>query len=425
MKNAAVLKSFDASLDCATAALSSFFLLLFLSIAALVWEMTGGQTGARSLLLLTAKPLGGLALAAGLLSLRALDAGRGRWSVRLLRFSICGALFASAGIGPSVAILLGAAATAWALSRRGPAGTGVLPISAWVPGLAAISVALSFWPCGDKARINALGLISGPVNSTQVDDPSRYPNKDSYPVCRYAYNSLGFRDAQPSFAVQAGKKRVLVVGDSFVWGDGIPTNEETLGALLRARLEFSRPGRFVVMSAAYHGLGVYGYDRFIDAVAPEFRPDVVVVGYLGYTDHDPFDSQFLADHLPSGFPLRNLILNMGALQGLHEASIRHPSVWSRLSGAEAFEGLYRDFARKAAQGRYRLIFLSYASRPDLPPGIEVLDLPQGLRYQMHSSDLWYAKDYHPKPQLNLILADMLAARIATESYNHEGPVGRR
>lgn len=289
--------------------------------------------------------------------------------------------------------------------------------SGWVlRASGAAALALALWPARAQTETNAFGLASQAAGRTYEIDYSRDGGKREYPLCRFTNNTLGYRDVEPSFAPGRGQRRILVVGDSFVWGDGIPANEQTLGSLLRAELERLAPGRFVVMSAAYPGLGVYGYGRFIEELAPRFRPDVVVAGYLGENDEDPADPQFLLDRLPRLRPARNLILNLRAGQDFHEASVGHAArIWSSAANKGYFAGLLRAMARRAAERGYRLVFLSYFPHPALPAPIEALDLPPELRYPGRANALWYGEAFHPKPALNRILARTLAAKLVGNS----------
>lgn len=348
--------------DLALAVAASVLGLRFLALAAYVGALADGRLGPEGFFLLTAGPLAGAAAAAAALLVRG-------WP--------------------------------WGKPSRALAAFG------------AVALVFAVRSPGVRTEANAYGLASEAANSVREEDFSRSPDKDGYPLCRFRYNSLGYRDAEPSFSPRKGERRVLLVGDSYVWGDGIPANEETLGALLRAELERRAPGRFAVMSAAYPGLGLYGYGRFVDALSPAWKPDVVIVGYLGENDHDPFDPQYLLDRLPRNRFLRNLVLNLGAAQRVHDASVRHFSpLWSGAANRDYFAALAREDARAAAARGYRLVFLSYFPHPPLPEPIETLDLPPALRYPGAASDLWYAKDFHPKTALNRRLAGMLAAALA-------------
>lgn len=347
--------------DLVLAVLAAFFGLRFLVIAGFLFSMTEGRLSAAGFFLLTSTPLA----------------------------------FAAASV-----VLLSAQGVSWT-KILGTCGL-----------FGAIGLALALRPAEVMTNPNDLGLASQGANISYEFDFSNSANKDSYPRCRYRNNSLGYRDEEPPVALKKEERRILLVGDSYIWGDGIPVNEETLAYLLRAELARLAPGRFSVMSAAYPGLGLYGYGRFIDVLSARYDPKIVVVGYLGQSDCDPFDAQYLLDHLPRRRLVRNLVLNLGAAQYLHEASGRRFSpIWTSVENREYFAALTRGFSLKALKRGYRLMFLDYLQDQSLPEGIEALDLPEDLRYPWHASDLWYAKDFHPKTKLNRILAKILAEKI--------------
>lgn len=347
--------------DLALAAAAGVLALRWLVISAFLLSMGEGRLGAADFLLLTAAPLAAAAAAAGLLALR----GPSRVPVR-----------------PALALL----------------GLTIAALAARPPDVA--------------TKANALGLASQAAGAV-VTESYAGGSKDGYPPCTMRLNSLGFRDEEPPAEASAGRRLVLLVGDSFVWGDGIPVNEETLGYALRAELERIAPGRFSVMSAAYRGLGLYGYGRFIATLSGRYKPAIVVVGYLGANDDDPFDSQYLLDHLPRWKPARNLVLNLGAAQHVHDASVKHfARIWRGARNRDYFESRVREIAERGRALGVRLVFLSYFEHAPLPVPIEALDLPEALRYPGRASGLWYGKDFHPKTTLNRILANTLAAKLA-------------
>ncbi len=259
---------------------------------------------------------------------------------------------------------------------------------------------------------NRLGLVAGTANTTEVRDYSGHPLKDDYPPITIRSNSLGYRDIEPE-PQRSNRTRVLVVGDSFVWGDGIASGDDTLPGLLRRNLEEGAPGRYDVTSAAYPGLGVHGYRRAVEAMIPEVHPDLIVVGYLGTADLVPLDGQNLADLLRSQGWLAHALISLRTLQNLHESSATAPqdAPWLSELGTTSRTRLFdtlRDFVQ--APG-HRAILLCYFGEEPTLQGLDALVLPAKWRYQGHRSELWYAKDCHPKPALNRLLATWLASEI--------------
>lgn len=91
-------------------------------------------------------------------------------------------------------------------------------------------------------------------------------------------NSLGFRGPEISSGRRAGTVRIVVLGDSFTYGEGV-TAAEALPAQLEHLLNQRRSGRFEV----FH-LGVPGYNSaqefaYLKEAGLALKPDLVVVAF--------------------------------------------------------------------------------------------------------------------------------------------------
>ena len=231
--------------------------------------------------------------------------------------------------------------------------------------------------------LNRYGLASHDPDASYLADFSNDPTKDAYPVYTCRYNSLGYRDREPP-PVQPGKRRVLLVGDSYVLGDGIATFEQTITATLQRALDAAEPGAWEVMNAAMEGNGLYGYVRTVEALIPALAADVVVVGYLGDSDDVPFDVQRLVDLTPTNALLRLLVVNLRARQYVHESSMR--MIWQVGSIARMdayFDSLLADLARICSRQGARLVIVEYLKRTGerrIPDEAMLVKLPRELRY---------------------------------------------
>lgn len=107
------------------------------------------------------------------------------------------------------------------------------------------------------------------------------PGQDGQERVRHSYdyrfhtNALGLRHGEIG-EKRPGVTRVLVLGDSQVFGVGV-NETETIPAVMQARLDAKGPGRWEVINA-----GVYGYDTFderclFEGLAPMLKPDLVIV----------------------------------------------------------------------------------------------------------------------------------------------------
>jgi hypothetical protein len=289
-------------------------------------------------------------------------------------------------------------------------------------GAALAVLVLALVPHDSVLSANGLGLIAGPPDAERVAPPDDTVN-DNYPAVRSVTNHLGYRDVAfdearwsrgAGSAADDGVRRVLLVGDSYVWGDGIPSNEETLTHLLRCELEARAPGRYLVANAAAVGNGVMGYARAADVFAGRYRVDVVVFGYLGAADFDPLDAQALVDLAPTLPPLVNLVNRLGALQRLHEANVRRADDWKRPVHAERTRARLAEAARHLGGQGARLALIDYTAtddpqhQPEVPPEVARFVLPRELAYPGHRTDWWYERNMHPKPRLNREIATRLA-----------------
>jgi hypothetical protein len=88
-------------------------------------------------------------------------------------------------------------------------------------------------------------------------------------------NAKGLRGvAEYDYARQEGEKRVLVLGDSFTFGEEV-SDDETYPAILSALLP-----RTDVLNMGEHG---YGHDQmtlYFEEEGEKYRPDLVVLGFL-------------------------------------------------------------------------------------------------------------------------------------------------
>jgi acetyltransferase AlgX (SGNH hydrolase-like protein) len=120
-----------------------------------------------------------------------------------------------------------------------------------------------------RLRPNARGRMSSPEYSASIK-----------------INSLGFRGEEISVAKSAGVRRILFLGDSFTFGNGLSENE-TLPYFVGEELSRRHSSTFEIING-----GVYGYctanelDLFMKYGLP-LKPDIVVILVM---IHDMFDN---------------------------------------------------------------------------------------------------------------------------------------
>jgi GDSL-like Lipase/Acylhydrolase family len=93
-------------------------------------------------------------------------------------------------------------------------------------------------------------------------------------------NPQGLRDREYTYERTPGSRRVLVIGDSFVWGYGVE-QQETFPKLLEAR----QPGVEVINA----GVAGYGTDQellWLRSEGVRYRPDLVILVMCGNDDDE-------------------------------------------------------------------------------------------------------------------------------------------
>jgi hypothetical protein len=104
------------------------------------------------------------------------------------------------------------------------------------------------------------------------------------PTITVRTNSLGLRDIENDTKNFSGF-RVLVVGDSIVFGSGIVENEQTLTYRLRDIL--TKEGNFVVMNVSMNGLNFEQEVALLEHFAPILKPNLVVLVHNPENDFMP------------------------------------------------------------------------------------------------------------------------------------------
>jgi lysophospholipase L1-like esterase len=98
-------------------------------------------------------------------------------------------------------------------------------------------------------------------------------------------NRLGLRGPDVAPLPAPGKRRVLLLGDSVVFGHGV-REEETVAAVLERRLNKDGPGPWEVINAGIPAYDTPAEARLLATVGLRLAPAVVVVG-TSLNDYDP------------------------------------------------------------------------------------------------------------------------------------------
>lgn len=90
------------------------------------------------------------------------------------------------------------------------------------------------------------------------------------------WTSKGF----PVSKEKTRKKRILVMGDSFVWGDGYPNMNDIWWRQLQRELERRGYEEVEVIAAGLNGMATRQELEAAEKVVPAYRPDIVIWGYV-------------------------------------------------------------------------------------------------------------------------------------------------
>jgi hypothetical protein len=92
-------------------------------------------------------------------------------------------------------------------------------------------------------------------------------------------NSAGLRGPEYAASPPSGSRRILALGDSQTFGNGLP-RDATWPYLLEVTLERTHPGvRFEVINGGVSGTDTWQHARLLERWAAQYRPDAVVLAF--------------------------------------------------------------------------------------------------------------------------------------------------
>lgn len=126
----------------------------------------------------------------------------------------------------------------------------------------------------------------------------------------WKHNVFRLRSPYEQTEKPAGTSRVVVLGDSFTWGDKVASSDSVWPARLERSLRERIPTRrFEVVNAAQRGFTTANEAEMLERVGWQFRPDLVIVQWLvndAWPSTPNFGHPFPIDRLPNVhlFPTR-------------------------------------------------------------------------------------------------------------------------
>ncbi len=228
-------------------------------------------------------------------------------------------------------------------------------------------------------------------------------------------NSMGYRDQEWVVERQPNVRRVLLVGDSFVYGYGIKDQKDTLDNALESELVARTNQQWEVINVALLPSALPYYVDVLLRAGALAKPDVMVMSFLGRFDLEPIDVPMMKHGAPG------VVLSLMYYFDIVYDSMKAGFYWTDLDlvskAGDARDSLHRDFQSLVAfveQTQTPLViweplgtttdFLSpYRGNPLL----SFLELTMDRRTPAH----FFPNDGHPTPEGNRFFATLLADRI--------------
>ncbi len=382
--------------------------------------VVGGAIGAcRGVFLVLA-----LYLVLGWLSMFAYDESVFPLAYRIRIHLLSAHLFLAAGLGCAAAVL--GLVRDWACSRLAEANLR-RALDRWCRG------SLYGFALATLGGLVVLGTYVVRETPTRMEDglPSMRPSSEflfdvlsSRPTIHVRTNAQGFRDREWTPRSAADGPRVLLLGDSIVFGSGITRQEDTLGPRLQAALEGTGTQ---VFNLSLNGLNIRQEVDLLERHVPTIRPDLVVVVHNPQNDLMPV----LPYYEHPGLALVFMPAMLEWIYALDWWIQRHPlsEVPGRL---DWYQQELTRLARLADRQGFDVLFTYLSNRcPPAyhrdPPPTERLFLFASLPTLQEHPGLTFPNDFHPTPAgVDRMARDLapLVARVLAEGDAWRGVPGR-
>ncbi|MBS2039319.1 SGNH/GDSL hydrolase family protein [bacterium] len=297
----------------------------------------------------------------------------------------------------------------------------------------------------DNYRVRQAGYVTpkGPVAAGQMvkfnENPRLIydlrPNIDvEFMSVNVKTNAEGFRDVDHPLERPPGiRHRAVCLGDSYMFGWGVNFEQ----GYVRVAADQMKDWEFI-------NLGRPGYNAAQEiecfrVYGLKYKPDVVIINYIGNDTQLPFYIQRTPDDMSASF-LMDWICGQLSRDGLQMAPTifldkekkqfkyeddpaRVPAKYKDLVGWSAVERSYRELGEMARENHFKVVLLCFPHRDDrvipfakadgyeicdfTPKLVEVMKANNIAEYQ--DSDLCLPKpDTHPAPKLHKLGGDFLA-----------------
>lgn len=286
----------------------------------------------------------------------------------------------------------------------------------WIVGAAIAACYLSY-SHSTKQHLyfpNQLGLLAYEADREYLDDPPagvKTLNRT---------NGYGYRDSDWDARPAPGVIRILAIGDSFVWGQGLLDEEDVFDRQLEKHLARKAPEtRWEVMNLGHGGDGLFSYFYIARKAIEFFHPGMVLIGHLGRNEWEPLDYQrlyrILHPHLFHWFAMFDINQDLKRASGRIATQCLQPDS-PGYPAPEAVLADLLDLIEVARDNGVRIIYWGEEKPPVLRefPGnshFQIVSLPEDWMGQKSFDDLFIPGDGHPTGLGNDVVSGHLAAPV--------------
>jgi hypothetical protein len=302
----------------------------------------------------------------------------------------------------------------------------------------------------DNYRVQRADLGPKPTGKVQAGQIVRFsqnrkmvydlrPNLDvEFMGAAVKTNAEGFRDVDHAVQKPPGVRRVVTVGDSYMFGWGVPVESGYVSVAAQNLpkwewINLARPGYATAQEVEC--FRVYGL---------KYQPDVVILNYIGNDTELPYYIQKAPTDLSSSF-LKDWLDGHLRVDGLTNPAPKYkdeskkfwtyeddpnrvPSQYRDLVGWGAVERSFQELAELGKQHHFRVVLFCFPHSDDTAmkyarqAGFEICDFTPRLRQLMkerglndfYGSDLMLKPpDTHPSALLHQAGGELLAEYVRT------------
>ena len=113
-------------------------------------------------------------------------------------------------------------------------------------------------------------------------------------------NSLGFRDVEPTMARTEGRRRLVLIGDSFAFANGVDRLGDRFGEQLVARLRANAGGEWELLNASRGNTNTIDHIAMLATMLP-YQPDLAILLYV-FNDADYLKQRVRVAAAVNGLP---------------------------------------------------------------------------------------------------------------------------